>query len=195
MSLLVICEMLGAIVNTWTIDDKYPIQNCVNLKLLIQMQLSNKRTTFSRGFPPFLAFTSIFKEFERNMIVISKVFPKLPSVKDLVRPLSKEQCFRTPFNSQHVKESQTFVKSASEHFYHIFSSLWGKLIWKMSLLVIYEILGAIVNTLTVDDKYPFQNCENLPLSIQIQLSHEKKIVSFSFPFWHLHQIIQLLKKR
>ena len=112
MSLLVICEMFEAIFNTQTIDDKYPIQNCENLKLPIQMQLSNKRTTFSRVFPPFLAFTSIFKEFERNMIVISKVFPKLPTVKDLVRPLSKKRCFRTPFDSQHIKESQTLVKSA-----------------------------------------------------------------------------------
>ena len=65
----------------------------------------------------------------------------------------------------------------------------------MSLLVIYEILGAIVNTLTVDDKYPFQNCENLPLSIQIQLSHEKKNCQLFVPFLDLHQIIQLLKKR
>ena len=195
MSLLVICEMFGAIFNTQTIDDKYPIQNCENLKLPIQMQLSNKRTTLSRVFPPFLAFTSIFKEFERNMIVISKVFPKLPTVKDLVRPLSKKRCFRTPFDSQHVKESQTFVKSAWEHFYHIFSSLWGKLIWKMSLLVIYEILGAIVNTVTVDDNYLFRNCEELPLSIQMQLSNEKHFSGFLFHFWHLHQIIQLLQKR
>ena len=195
MSLLVICEMFGAIFKTQTIDDKYPIQNCENLKLPIQMQLSNKRTTFSRVFPPFLAFTSIFKEFERNMIVISKVFPKLPTVKDLVRPLSKKRCFRTPFDSQHVKESQTFVKSAWEHFYHIFSSLWGKLIWKMSLLVIYEILGAIVNTVTVDDNYLFRNCEELPLSIQMQLSNEKHFSGFLFHFWHLHQIIQLLQKR
>ena len=65
----------------------------------------------------------------------------------------------------------------------------------MSLLVICEMLGAIVNTLTVDDKYPFRNCENLPLSIQMQLYHEKKFVSLLFHFWHLHQIIQLLKKR
>ena len=64
----------------------------------------------------------------------------------------------------------------------------------MSLLVICEMLGVIVNTLTVDDKYPFQNCENLPLSIQIQLSHEKKIVSFSFPFWIYIKLYSFWKK-
>ena len=43
MSLLVICEILGAIVNTFTVYDECPFRNCENLKLPIQMQLSNKR--------------------------------------------------------------------------------------------------------------------------------------------------------
>ena len=37
---------------------------------------------------------------------------KLQAVKELVRPLSKKQCLRTPFDSQHFKESQILVKSA-----------------------------------------------------------------------------------
>ena len=37
---------------------------------------------------------------------------KLQALKDLVRPLSKKQCFTTLFDSQHVKECQTVVKSA-----------------------------------------------------------------------------------
>ena len=45
------------------------------------------------------------------MIVIANVFRKLQTVKDLVRPLSKKSRFRTPFDSQHVKGSQTLVKS------------------------------------------------------------------------------------
>ena len=161
-----------------TADDNYLLRNYENLPVPIQMHLSHKRKHFLGVVFEFLAFTSNFKYFERKMIVIAKVFPKLPTVKDLVRPLSKKRCFRTPFDSQHIKESQTLVKSAWKYFYHIFSSLWGKLIWKMSLLVICEMLGAIVNTLTVDDKYPFQNCENLPLSIQMQLYHEKNLSAF-----------------
>ena len=39
---------------------------------------------------------------------------------ELVRPLSKKHHFRTPFGSQHVKVSQTLVKSAREPFHHIF---------------------------------------------------------------------------
>ena len=57
------------------------------------------------------------------MVVIATLFDKLQTIKDLVRPLCKKHCFRTPFDSQHVKEYQTHIKSASEHFNHIFSLL------------------------------------------------------------------------
>ena len=90
------------------------------------------------------------------MIVIANVFPKLQTVKDLVRSLSTKRCFWTFFDSQHVKGCQTLVKSLWEHFYHIFSPLWGELIWKSSLLLICEILRVFVNTLTVDEKYLVQ---------------------------------------
>ena len=46
------------------------------------------------------------------MLVIPTLFSKVQSVNDLVTPLSKKQRFRTPFDSQHVKGSQTFVKSS-----------------------------------------------------------------------------------
>ena len=51
-----------------------------------------------------------------------------------------------------------------------FPSLRGELIWKILSLVIFEILEVFVNTLTADDEYPVQDCENLALSIQMQLS-------------------------
>ena len=54
-------------------------------------------------------FLNIFK---KKMIVIANVFPKLQTVKDLARPLTKKRCFSTFFNSQHVKGSQTLVKSS-----------------------------------------------------------------------------------
>ena len=46
------------------------------------------------------------------MIAIGTFFRKLRTVKDLVRPLSKRCRFRTPFDIQHVKGSQTVVKSS-----------------------------------------------------------------------------------
>ena len=45
---------------------------------------------------------------------------KLQILTDLVRPLSRKHRFRNFFENQHVKESQSLVKSAEEHFHHIF---------------------------------------------------------------------------
>ena len=39
------------------------------------------------------------------MMVTANVFPKLETVKILVRPLSKKLRFRTRFDSEHVKAS------------------------------------------------------------------------------------------
>ena len=50
--------------------------------------------------------------FEKKMIVLATLFRKLQAVKDFVRPLYKKHSFRTPFDSQHVKGSQTSLKSA-----------------------------------------------------------------------------------
>ena len=47
MSPLVLDEKLGVLVNTLTADGKYPVQVCENLQVPIQMQLSEKRETFS----------------------------------------------------------------------------------------------------------------------------------------------------
>ena len=46
------------------------------------------------------------------MIAIPTLFRKLQNVKNVVRPLFKEDRSRTPFDSQHVKGSQTLVKYA-----------------------------------------------------------------------------------
>ena len=40
----------------------------------------------------------------------------------------------------------------------------------MSRLMLPEILGVFVNLMTAVDKYPVQDCKNLPLPIQMQLS-------------------------
>ena len=56
--------------------------------------------------------------------------------------------------------------------YHVFPSFLLMLIWKTSLLVLGEILGVSVNTMTVDGKYFVQDCENLLLAIPMQLSEK-----------------------
>ena len=59
------------------------------------------------------------------MVVIPTLFRKLQTVKDLVRTISKNDRFRTPFDSQHVKDAQTLLKSSSEHFHYIFHNSQG----------------------------------------------------------------------
>ena len=45
------------------------------------------------------------------MILIATLFRKLQTVKGLITPLSKKHRFRTPLDTQHIKGSQTLVKS------------------------------------------------------------------------------------
>ena len=156
-------------VKTWIAADKYLVQDCENVRLAIQIQLSEKRKGFSEFSVPFLESTPNFKYFEKRMIVIANVFRKLEAVKILFRPLSKKCRFRTRFNSQHVKASQILAKSPWERFCHSFPSFSRNLIWKTSPLTLGEISADFVNTLTADGMFPVQDCENLQVPIQMQL--------------------------
>ena len=51
---------------TLTANEKYPVQDCVNLSVPIQMHLSLKLKIFSDLFVPFLEATSNFKHFEKK---------------------------------------------------------------------------------------------------------------------------------
>ena len=177
------------------------------------------------------------------MLVIANLFPKLQTVKILVKGLFKNRCFRKRFDSQHVKYSQILAETSTREilscfsiilkkvdfknfsprarlnlsdvcwqierrsqvcrsilpefatansnaiiwktFHHAFSSFWGKLICKMSALVLSEILGVFADILTSDCKYPVQYIHNLWLPIQMQLFEKRKTSSrFFVPFIH-----------
>ena len=66
MSLLVICGILGAHVNTLTVNDKYFLCNSENFLQPIQMQLSKKQKTSSSFFASFQKSTSNIKHFEEK---------------------------------------------------------------------------------------------------------------------------------
>ena len=108
--------------------------------------------------------------FKKKTIFIGNVFAKIAVVQDLVTPLTIQRRLKTSFDSQHVKRLQTLIKSSWEHFYDIFSSLWGEIIWKRSPWLKFGIIGLFVNTRTADYKYPDPDFENLPFPIQIHLS-------------------------
>ena len=88
------------------------------------------------------------------------------------------------------------LQNLHETFWSCFPSLSGKLIWRMSPLVLGEILGVFLNTLTSDGKYHVHGCKNLQLKISMQLSEKQKhFLKFLFHFWNLYQILNILKKR
>ena len=98
--------------------------------------------------------------FEKKKIVIANVFPKIATVQALVTPLTIQRRLKTSFDSQNVKRFQTLVKSPWEHFYHIFSSLWGEIIWKTSPWLKFGIIVGLINKRTGDYKYIDLDCAN-----------------------------------
>ena len=121
--------------------------------------------------------------FKKKKIAMGNVFAKLGTIQRLVTPLTIQRRLKTSLDSQHVKRFQTVVKSLWEPLYHISSSHWGEMIWKISPWMKFEIIGFFFNTWTADYKYPVPDCENLPFPIQIQLSSKQKTFSgFFIPF-------------
>ena len=163
-------EIIGLFVNTSTADYKYPVPDCENCCSLFKSSyLKNKKDCMS-----FLLHLWILHQllsiFKKRKIVIPNVYLKLATVQGLVTPLINQRRLKTCFDSQHVKRFQTLVKSSWDNFYHISSSIWGEIIWKISPWLKFEIIGLFVNTWTADYKYPVPDCENLLFPIQIQLS-------------------------
>ena len=110
--------------------------------------------------------------------------------------MSKKSSFKTPFNSQYVKRSQTLLESVGQHFNHIFSSLWQKQSWKMLLLVIFEDLGLFVNTLTADNKFSLHNSENTRNQFKSNYLTNKKIfIKYLLFFWKTNYILNIFKRR
>ena len=101
---------------------------------------------------------------------------------------------------EHVKVSQTLLKSARQQFYHICSSLSENFSNKKFFLVTSEILRPFLHLLTLDDKYSLGNRENVTVANQMQLSKKRQIFSTfftaflksTFDFGHFGKKITLL---
>ena len=53
------------------------------------------------------------------MTLIADLFPKLRTLKNVLRYVSKKSRFKGPFDRQHGKRVQTLFRSEPEHRYHI----------------------------------------------------------------------------
>ena len=102
---------------------------------------------------------------------------------------------RTPFQSQSVHGTQTLLKPALQHFYLIFSLNYDKLSWKASLLVRFEILRLLGNTLTADYMYSRHRWEKSHQQVLRLLSQNKKyLLKILLHFYNLRKIFPILKK-
>ena len=116
-------------------------------------------------------------------------------LKDVATKTSKRSCFRTPFANERVNGFQKLLKSARHQYYPLFLSIPGKLSWKKSALVWYEILRLFFKALTADDKYSGRCMQSLPQQFQTSLSHKKKTFSdFLLHFRNVHEIWNILNK-
>ena len=111
MSPVVLGEILVVFVNTFTPDGKYLVQDATIWNAQFKCNYLENEKLFLDFLFHFWNLHLILNILKEKVIVIPNVFPKLETVKNLVRRLSKEQCFKTGFGSQHVKASQILAKS------------------------------------------------------------------------------------
>ena len=70
---------------TLTADDTYSLISKNKWMKTIQMHLSKKPNIFSELFFAFFEFVLNFEHFQKKMTLIAYVFPKLPTMKDILR--------------------------------------------------------------------------------------------------------------
>ena len=110
-----------------------------------------------------------------KMTLIVYVLPKLRTAKDVLTWMYKKSRCRIPFGKQHGQRSKTVLKSARQHLYHIYWSVWRKLRSKKSLSVICKILIQFANSLTADGKHSLLDRDNLTQPIHIDFSKKQKL--------------------
>ena len=144
------------------------------------MPLSQKEKPFSEFFVGFLKCPWKFEHFEKKDDPHRICFSEVTDFENVDTHNSKKSRFRGACNKQYGKHAQALLKPSSKHRYHIHWSRTRKLSWKKSLLLTWEILGMLVNTLAVDEMYPLLNRVNLTIPIQMQLSQKQKTFSQFF---------------
>ena len=76
----------------------------------VQMHLSQKQKIFSRVFATYFESTLNFEHFQKKMTLISYVFPKLPTTKNVLRQMSKSSRFREPVDRRHGKRTEALIQ-------------------------------------------------------------------------------------
>ena len=128
---LIRSEILGLLVNTFTVNFEYSRSNRENLRLPIQVKLSENYRLFAALFLHFWHVHEICnfleKKKKKRMTVIGQVVLKLLTPKYVLNWMHDKASFLKPFGSERVNYSQKLLKSAEKYFYTTFSSFWAKL--------------------------------------------------------------------
>ena len=114
----------------------------------------------------------------------------------MVTPLTIQCRLKTFFDSQHVKRFQSLVKSSWEHFYHVFSSLWGEIISEISPWLKFEIIGFLLTHGLPITSILFRIdriCRSLFKSSY--LKKKKYFLGFLFHLRNLQEIFNIFKKK
>ena len=113
-SLLFTCQNFGPLVNTLAAYKKYPALNRENLKIPIQMHISEKSKKFSEFFAAFLKPKLNFENFEKKTTFTAFVFPKSWTAKRQFEKCLKSPVLEDPFEKQHGKRAQALLKYVSQ---------------------------------------------------------------------------------
>ena len=114
----------------------------------------------------------------------------------MVTKVTIQRCLKTSFESQHVKRFQTLAKSSWQLFYHIFSSLGGELISKISPSLKFEIIGFLLTHGLPITSILFRIvriCRSLFNSSY--LKNKIHFLGFLFNLWNLPQILNIFEKK
>ena len=114
------------------------------------------------------------------MTLVTDVFGKLQTQKNMVRSMPKKSGFRVSVEKEHGECPQTLFTFEGQPLYHIYWSLGSQLSYKKSLLVICKISNLFPNTLCSDCKYSLLDRGNLKQRIQMELSRKEKSFSEFF---------------
>ena len=114
----------------------------------------------------------------------------------MVTPVTTRRRLKTSFDSQHVKRFQTLAKSSWQRFYHIFPSLGGELISKISPSLKLEIIGFLLTHGLPITSILFRIvriCYSLFTSSY--LKNKNHFLGFLFHLWNLHQFSHIFEKK
>ena len=76
----------------------------------IQMHLCKKQKIFSEFFSEFSESALNFQPFQKKVMFIAYVFPKLPTTKNVLRQMSKSSRFREPVDRRHGKWAEALIQ-------------------------------------------------------------------------------------